>query len=137
MTPDVNVILVDFAGPEREVVTHNEDDSYTIFINARLSDDGRIKAYEHAMRHINSVDFKKTDVQIIESVAHELPVEAAGTTQEIAPSSATAVEIQQKRCKRRKNRKREQWVKERSKFIMEHFDTFIMAEQQYLYGKNL
>ena len=48
----------------------NEDGSYTIFINARLSDIGRLEAYEHAMGHILNNDFDKFTVQSIESAAH-------------------------------------------------------------------
>lgn len=71
MTPDVNVSVIDFKGiPGNELVTENEDGSYTILINARLSYEGQLHAYEHAMKHINSNDFGKEDVQKIEAVAH-------------------------------------------------------------------
>lgn len=71
MTPDINVAVIDFKGiPGKELVTENEDGSYTILINARLSYEGQLKAYEHAMKHINSNDFQKEDVQKIEAVAH-------------------------------------------------------------------
>ena len=52
------------------MVIKNEDGSYTILINAKLSDQGRIEAYEHALRHIENDDFDKTNVQEIESAAH-------------------------------------------------------------------
>lgn len=52
------------------MVIKNEDGSYTILINAKLSDRGRISAYEHALRHIVNEDFGKEDVQEIESSAH-------------------------------------------------------------------
>lgn len=71
MTPDINVAVIDFKGiPGKELVTENEDGSYTILINARLSYEGQLQAYEHAMKHINSNDFQKEDVQKIEAVAH-------------------------------------------------------------------
>ena len=54
MTPDVNVVLLDFPAPGNEMVFENEDDSFTIMINARLSYDEQLKAYRHAMRHIGS-----------------------------------------------------------------------------------
>lgn len=53
------------------MVVENEDGSYTILINAKLSHSGRIKAYKHAMNHINNNDFQKESVQKIESHAHE------------------------------------------------------------------
>lgn len=52
------------------MVIKNEDGSYTILINAKLSDQGRISAYEHALRHIENEDFEKEYVQEIESSAH-------------------------------------------------------------------
>lgn len=52
------------------MVIKNEDGSYTILINAKLSDQGRIEAYEHALKHIENEDFEKTNVQEIESAAH-------------------------------------------------------------------
>lgn len=71
MTPDINVAVIDFKGiPGKELVTENEDGSYTILINARLSHEGQLQAYAHAMKHINSNDFQKEDVQKIEIVAH-------------------------------------------------------------------
>ncbi len=47
-------------------------DGYTIYINENLSDDARIEAYQHAMKHINNNDFEKSDVQSIEGDAHEV-----------------------------------------------------------------
>ena len=78
MTPDVNVVLLDFPTSGNEMVFENEDGSYTIMINSRLSCDGQLKAYRHAMHHIENDDFSKNDVQSIEAVAHEvvIPVEA-------------------------------------------------------------
>lgn len=46
-------------------------DGYTVYINEMLDEDGRLKAYNHAMDHINNDDWNKTDVQIIESEAHK------------------------------------------------------------------
>ena len=78
MTPDVNVVLLDFPAPGNEMVFENEDDSFTIMINARLSYDEQLKAYRHAMRHIENDDFQKENVQTIEAAAHAaitIPVE--------------------------------------------------------------
>lgn len=53
------------------MVSANEDGSYTIFINARLSYEGRMKAYNHAMHHIKNEDFgKKCSADLIECYAH-------------------------------------------------------------------
>ena len=70
MVPIINCQLIDFPVKGREMVVLNDDGSYTILINARLSDAGRMAAYEHAMKHILNDDFNKMDVQKIESKAH-------------------------------------------------------------------
>ncbi len=54
-----------------EMVTENEDGSFTIFVNNNLCDSKRLKAINHAISHIKNRDFDKTDVQEIESSAHE------------------------------------------------------------------
>lgn len=68
---DINVFLIDFKGSKvREEVCQNEDGSYSIFINARLSYEAQREAYSHAMGHILNNDFQKQDVQQIEAEAH-------------------------------------------------------------------
>lgn len=52
------------------MVIQNEDGSYTILINSKLSDKGRMKAYQHALKHIQKDDFGKYNVQEIEYDAH-------------------------------------------------------------------
>ena len=53
-----------------EHLVKNEDNSYTIFLNARLSKENQLKSYYHALRHINENDFCKENVQKIEYEAH-------------------------------------------------------------------
>lgn len=53
-----------------EMVTENEDGSFTIFVNSNLCESKRLKAVNHAIRHIKNRDFEKTDVQDIEASAH-------------------------------------------------------------------
>ena len=53
-----------------EVITENEDSSFTIFINANLCESKRLKAINHAIKHIRDRDFEKTNVQEIEASAH-------------------------------------------------------------------
>ena len=65
-TDNVVVHLLDMPASVREAVTPNPDGTYTIFINARLSHNGRLSALEHAMKHIKQDDFYKNDVQKIE-----------------------------------------------------------------------
>lgn len=68
MSISYQVILMDMT--VNEVVTENEDGSYTIFINSRLNYEQQMKAYLHAMKHITGNDFQKDDVQSIEYLAH-------------------------------------------------------------------
>lgn len=70
MTPVVNCNIINFPNGGNEMVVKNEDGSYTILINAKLSDQGRIEAYEHALKHIENEDFEKMNVQEIEFAAH-------------------------------------------------------------------
>ena len=53
-----------------EIVTENEDCTYTIFINNNLCTLKRLKAIRHALEHIEKNDFEKTDVQEIEYKRH-------------------------------------------------------------------
>lgn len=67
---EINVQLLDMDTKIPEHLVKNSDDSYTIFINARLSRDSQLKSYYHALRHINEDDFYKENVQEIEAEAH-------------------------------------------------------------------
>lgn len=134
MTPVVNVVVIDFKGVKgNEMVTVNEDDSYTILINARLSYEGQLKAYEHALRHINDDDFQKEDVQSIEYNAHQLD------TKKVVPEPAQKYlerikELQKERRRIQRQIKKDQ---ERVKFIMDNSDLYKLVEHQYLYGDEL
>lgn len=69
---DISIVVMDFKDTKtKELVTENSDGSYSIFINARLSYESQLKAYEHALTHINNNDFENTDVQQIEIIAHD------------------------------------------------------------------
>ena len=68
---DVYVKVIDFPTTKvKETVTSNEDGSYTIFLNAKMSRDQLEKSYLHALGHIENNDFEKSDVQEIEYEAH-------------------------------------------------------------------
>lgn len=54
-----------------EHLVKNEDDTYTIFLNARLSKESQLKSYYHALRHIKENDFQKEYVQEIEFKTHK------------------------------------------------------------------
>ncbi len=70
-TPVVNCNIINFPNSGNEMVIKNEDGSYTILINAKLSDQGQLLAYKHALKHITNEDFEKIDVQEIEHAAHK------------------------------------------------------------------
>ena len=55
-------------------VTHNEDGSYSIFINARLSQNQQINAYMHEIDHILKDDFNRRHeiADRLEYYAHRL-----------------------------------------------------------------
>lgn len=68
---DINVQLMDMDTKIPEQLVKNDDDSYTIFLNARLSQESRLKSYRHALKHILENDFDKHSVQEIEKVSHK------------------------------------------------------------------
>lgn len=53
-----------------EMVTENEDGSFTIFVNSNLCESKRMRAINHAIMHIKNRDFEKENVQEIELYAH-------------------------------------------------------------------
>ena len=64
--PDVNVHVLDFGNSIPATVTINDDGSFSIFLNARLSYEQRMRAYQHEMRHIRNEDF--TNRKTIEEI---------------------------------------------------------------------
>ena len=69
---DYQVRLINFPAKAKEAVTKNEDDTYTIFIDASLSKDEQQKRFLHALKHIVGDDFSSEDIQHIEYLAHNL-----------------------------------------------------------------
>lgn len=65
---DIFVYLVDI--PVNEAVCPCGAFGYTVYINAKLSEEGRRRAYNHALKHIEGRDWEQDDVQTIESEAH-------------------------------------------------------------------
>ena len=68
----VNVVVMDMEYGIHESVHQNRDGSYTIFLNARYSDETLKRAYLHAVEHIKNHDWEKDSVQEIEAAAHGL-----------------------------------------------------------------
>lgn len=46
-------------------------DGHTIYIDNRLNFEESLKAYHHALHHIEQNDFEKSDVQEVEHAAHK------------------------------------------------------------------
>lgn len=67
---NINVQFLNMDTMIPEHLVKNDDDSYTIFLNARLSKDSQLKSYYHALKHIIDDDFEKDNVQEIEAESH-------------------------------------------------------------------
>lgn len=52
-------------------VTHNADDSYSVFLDPNDSIERRSEAYLHELKHIDRNDLDFGDVEIIELLAHK------------------------------------------------------------------
>lgn len=70
MDDDIYVYLVDLPTAVPEMVAPCLG-GYTIYLNAKLSYHDRVKAYLHALGHVERNDWENEDVQIIESEAHK------------------------------------------------------------------
>lgn len=68
----VTTRLCDMPTGIKGFVRHNNDDSYTIVINSRLSYDIQRECYKHEMAHLQQGDFdhQELDVDDIEVEAH-------------------------------------------------------------------
>lgn len=69
---EINIQFLNMDTKIPEQLIKNEDDSYTLFLNARLSQESRLKSYYHALQHIQEQDFGKKDIQQIELQAHSI-----------------------------------------------------------------
>ena len=67
---EVYVYIVDLPDRVDEMVAPCLD-GYTVYISSRLSYTGRVRAYCHALQHIERNDFDMDDVQRIELEAHK------------------------------------------------------------------
>ena len=67
---DIFVYLIDLPPKVAEMITPCEC-GFTVYLNAKLSYQDRVKTYTHALKHIERNDWNKYDVQIIEKEAHD------------------------------------------------------------------
>ena len=70
MKLDINTRLIDMDVLVGEQVIKNNDDSYTILLNARLSHERQLECYKHALLHINNDDFGNDNAAEIEFQTH-------------------------------------------------------------------
>ncbi len=110
MTPEYNVLYQDMPTTVHSFVRCNPDTSYTIVINARLSNDGRLKAYNHEIHHIQNGDYDYDIIRDLNQI--ELEAHAAAATA-VVPEPEPAPDPQPAR-KRRKRRKTSTWRKRRN-----------------------
>lgn len=67
----IQVFIIDMPSFVDGITVKNDDDSYTILINAGLSAVGQCEAYDHEMDHINNNDFEHFyDINEIELIRH-------------------------------------------------------------------
>lgn len=136
MTTDVNIQLINFPNPGKEMVIPNDDGSFTILINSRISHEEQLKAYQHAMRHIESGDFQKDDTQQIEAQAHEITQKV----EPIKPVPARHFKAQIRRLRRERTQiQRQLWERERFVGLLTEIgvtneDFFAVAEDRRMYG---
>ena len=72
MTQDANILLVDMPHRIKAYTVANKDMSYTIVINARMSHERQLEAYQHELDHIRQKDYeKKCSADLIEFYAHK------------------------------------------------------------------
>ena len=67
---DIFVYLVDLPPKIAEMVAPCEN-GFTVYLNAKLTYNERVKAYMHALEHVERNDWNKEDVQQIEKEAHD------------------------------------------------------------------
>ena len=71
MIPDVNTLEYDLPVSIAGYTISNADSSYTIVLNARLTFERRMQAYQHEMRHILTGDYdRKVDADVLELHSH-------------------------------------------------------------------
>ena len=70
MELDINTQIIDMDVLVGEQVIKNNDDSYTILLNARMSHERQLECYRHALLHINNEDFEKDNADKIEKQSH-------------------------------------------------------------------
>lgn len=66
----INCVMRDLPPKIRSFARENEDGSYTVVLNSRLSAETVTEAYQHEVDHINGDDFDGGDTDKIEKARH-------------------------------------------------------------------
>ena len=67
----IGVYLIDLPTAIKGFTVRNADDSYTIIINAGMSDVMQRDTYDHEIEHINNHDFDNIyDINYLENLRH-------------------------------------------------------------------
>lgn len=67
----VNTFLIDMPTQVKGQTVKNDDGSYSVFLNTKLSHEQHLLTYAHELRHIEDGDFEKENVQDIEEQCHK------------------------------------------------------------------
>lgn len=57
---DINTYTLDFGNSIPATATQNEDGTLSIFLNARMTYEQRLRAYAHELRHYQHGDFDES-----------------------------------------------------------------------------
>ncbi len=129
---DVYVHLMDMPGNTKEAVTENPDSTYSVFINSRLSQEEQLKAFRHAVKHIDRNDFTNYNVQIIEYQSRSSEEGAIPI-----PARRYYDELMRLRKERRELQRKIKRDEERIKFLENNLDMYSRAENYYFFGNDL
>ncbi len=74
MLSDIFVHYIDFKNSIPATSTLNEDGSYSIFLNSRLTVEKQADGYIHELKHILQLDFENRDrnIDVLECYAHKV-----------------------------------------------------------------
>ncbi len=74
MLSDIFVHYLDFKNSVPATSTVNEDGSYSIFLNSRLTKEQQANGYIHELKHILQMDFESRDrsIDVLEYYTHKV-----------------------------------------------------------------
>lgn len=70
---EINTIYMDMPTAIHSFVVSNADATYTIVLNARMSQEQHLLSYNHELQHIDNGDYEKLiSIGTLETMAHAL-----------------------------------------------------------------